>query len=95
MSRSDIHSDVFRSGGNNRIYFYQKFCHVFHFFCQFKTSAKLHRLMFCVQVQLEEGGVRLALTVVDTPGYGDRLDNTDCWAPALTYLHTQVRQLVI
>ena len=46
--------------------------------------------MFCVQVQLEEGGVRLALTVVDTPGYGDRLDNTDCWAPALTYLHSQV-----
>ena len=48
-------------------------------------------LMFCIdQVQLEEGGVRLSLTVVDTPGYGDRLDNTDCWAPALTYLHTQV-----
>ena len=47
--------------------------------------------MFCIdQVQLEEGGVRLSLTVVDTPGYGDRLDNTDCWAPALTYLHTQV-----
>ena len=42
------------------------------------------------QVQLEEGGVRLSLTVVDTPGYGDRLDNSDCWEPALTYLHTQV-----
>ena len=48
-------------------------------------------IIFCIdQVQLEEGGVRLSLTVVDTPGYGDRLDNTDCWAPALTYLHTQV-----
>ena len=34
--------------------------------------------------------MRLSLTVVDTPGFGDRLDNTDCWAPALTYLHTQV-----
>ena len=44
------------------------------------------------QVQLEEGGVRLSLTVVDTPGYGDRLDNSNCWEPALTYLHTQVRE---
>jgi len=41
------------------------------------------------KVQLEEGGVRLSLTVVDTPGYGDRLDNSNCWEPALTYLHTQ------
>lgn len=38
--------------------------------------------------------MRLSLTVVDTPGYGDRLDNTDCWDPALTYLHTQVLQSV-
>ena len=44
------------------------------------------------QVQLEEGGVRLSLTVVDTPGYGDRLDNSNCWEPALTYLHAQVRE---
>ena len=38
-------------------------------------------LMFLVQVEthgcmLEENGVRLALTVVDTPGYGDAVDNT-------------------
>jgi septin 7 len=29
------------------------------------------------QVMLEEGGVKLSLTVVDTPGYGDAVDNTD------------------
>ena len=34
--------------------------------------------------------MKLSLTVVDTPGYGDRLDNTGCWDPALRYLHTQV-----
>ena len=37
--------------------------------------------MVLVQVEthecmLEENGVRLALTVVDTPGYGDAVDNT-------------------
>lgn len=29
--------------------------------------------------ELREGGVRLQLTVVDTPGFGDNIDNTDCW----------------
>lgn len=29
--------------------------------------------------ELKEGGVRLQLTVVDTPGFGDNIDNTDCW----------------
>ena len=28
------------------------------------------------ECMLEENGVRLALTVVDTPGYGDAVDNT-------------------
>ena len=37
--------------------------------------------MMMIQVEthecmLEENGVRLALTVVDTPGYGDAVDNT-------------------
>ena len=35
---------------------------------------------------LEEGGVRLHLTVVDTPGYGDAVDNSGCWEPIVTYL---------
>lgn len=28
-------------------------------------------------VEIEERGVKLRLTVVDTPGYGDGIDNTD------------------
>ena len=27
--------------------------------------------------ELKEGGVRLQLTIVDTPGFGDNIDNTD------------------
>ena len=41
------------------------------------------------QVQLEENGVKLALTVVDTPGFGDAVDNTDCWAECLSYVERQ------
>jgi cell division control protein 11 len=28
-----------------------------------------------VNVELEEDGVRIALTIVDTPGFGDGIDN--------------------
>jgi septin family protein len=28
-------------------------------------------------VEIEERGVKLRLTVVETPGYGDSIDNTD------------------
>ena len=41
------------------------------------------------QVMLEEGGVKLSLTVVDTPGYGDAVDNTDCWEPVVEYVEEQ------
>ena len=40
-------------------------------------------------VVLEEGGVKLSLTVVDTPGYGDAVDNTDCWEPVVEYVEQQ------
>ena len=41
------------------------------------------------QTVLEENGVRLALTVVDTPGFGDAVDNTDCWQPIIDYVEKQ------
>eukprot|EP00040_Diaphanoeca_grandis_P029725 m.174645 g.174645 ORF g.174645 m.174645 type:complete len:404 (+) comp31777_c0_seq1:187-1398(+) len=37
-------------------------------------------------VELEENGVHLRLTVVDTPGFGNALDNSNCWEPALKYI---------
>jgi len=39
------------------------------------------------KVELEEGGVRLKLTVVDTPGFGDFVDNSNCWEPVVEYIH--------
>lgn len=36
--------------------------------------------------ELKEGGVRLQLTVVDTPGFGDNVDNTDCWNAVIKYI---------
>ncbi|RSH77811.1 uncharacterized protein EHS24_002871 [Apiotrichum porosum] len=33
--------------------------------------------------EIEENGVRLKLTVVDTPGFGDFVNNDDCWKPIL------------
>ena len=41
------------------------------------------------EVALEENGVRLALTVVDTPGFGDAVDNTECWQPIIAYVEKQ------
>ena len=43
-----------------------------------------------MQVSLVEEGVRLLLTVVDTPGYGESVDNTDCWAAVLEYVELQL-----
>ena len=38
---------------------------------------------------LEENGVRLDLTVVDTPGFGDAVDNTECWQPIIDNVNKQ------
>ena len=32
---------------------------------------------------------RLALNVVDTPGFGDGVDNTGCWEPIIQYVDQQ------
>ncbi|XP_074616165.1 septin-7-like isoform X1 [Acropora palmata] len=43
-------------------------------------------------VEMKEGGVRLRLTVVDTPGFGDAVDNTDCWKPVIEYIDSQFEE---
>ncbi|XP_076069923.1 septin 1 isoform X2 [Oratosquilla oratoria] len=40
-------------------------------------------------VEIEERGVKVRLTVVDTPGYGDAIDNTDCFESILQYIDDQ------
>ena len=36
--------------------------------------------------RLAENDVRLKLTVVDTPGFGDLVDNSNCWEPIVKYI---------
>merc|ERR1711953_299327 len=43
-------------------------------------------------VEIEERGVRLRLTVVDTPGYGDAIDNTDSFQQIIRYIDQQLEQ---
>lgn len=52
------------------------------------------RLKKTVQVEtsrvlLKEGGVNLSLTIVDTPGFGDAVNNSNCWDPVLGYVESQ------
>lgn len=41
------------------------------------------------KVLLKENGVNLLLTVVDTPGFGDAVDNSNCWAPVIEYIENK------
>lgn len=53
-----------------------------------------HRVKKTVQVEttrvlLREGFVSLRLAIVDTPGFGDAVDNTRCWQPIIDYIHAK------
>ena len=36
-----------------------------------------------ISADIEENGVRLRLTVVDTPGFGDFVNNAESWRPII------------
>lgn len=38
---------------------------------------------------IEENGVRLRLNIVDTPGFGDLVNNDRCWDPIIKYIKYQ------
>ncbi|CAL4077714.1 unnamed protein product [Meganyctiphanes norvegica] len=38
---------------------------------------------------LTEGGVRLNLTITDTPGFGDHVNNENCWDPIISFICAQ------
>lgn len=40
-------------------------------------------------VSLRENGINLLLTIVDTPGFGDSIDNTNCLIPIIEFLEKQ------
>ncbi|KAK1886336.1 Neuronal-specific septin-3 [Dissostichus eleginoides] len=43
---------------------------------------------------LEEGGVKMKLTVVDTPGFGDQINNDNCWEPISKYINEQYEKFL-
>uniref|UniRef100_A0A3B3YVG7 Septin-type G domain-containing protein n=1 Tax=Poecilia mexicana TaxID=48701 RepID=A0A3B3YVG7_9TELE len=43
-------------------------------------------------VDIEEKGVKLKLTIVDVPGFGDAVNNTECWTPVTDYINQQFEQ---
>uniref|UniRef100_A0A8C5NPL1 Septin 9 n=1 Tax=Junco hyemalis TaxID=40217 RepID=A0A8C5NPL1_JUNHY len=40
-------------------------------------------------VEIEEKGVRMKLTVIDTPGFGDHINNENCWQPIMKFINDQ------
>ncbi|XP_051569803.1 septin-9 isoform X3 [Myxocyprinus asiaticus] len=38
---------------------------------------------------IEEKGVKMKLTVIDTPGFGDQINNENCWEPIVKYVDEQ------
>nr|XP_021334833.1 septin 5b isoform X2 [Danio rerio] len=43
-------------------------------------------------VDIEEKGVKLKLTIVDTPGFGDAVNNTESWRTITDYIEQQFEQ---
>ncbi|XP_023647630.1 septin 9b isoform X4 [Paramormyrops kingsleyae] len=42
-----------------------------------------------VSHDIEEKGVRMKLTVIDTPGFGDQINNKNCWMPIMKFINDQ------
>lgn len=56
-----------------------------------------HRIKKTVAVEttkvlLKENGVNLTLTVVDTPGFGDAVDNSNCWVPIIDFIESKYEE---
>nr|XP_046270530.1 neuronal-specific septin-3 isoform X3 [Scatophagus argus]XP_046270531.1 neuronal-specific septin-3 isoform X3 [Scatophagus argus] len=51
-------------------------------------TVKLHTISHVI----EEKGVKMKLTVTDTPGFGDQINNENCWEPIVKYIDEQYEQ---
>lgn len=59
-----------------------------------KSSAHQEKIPKTVRIHqvshmIEEKGVKMKLTVVDTPGFGDHINNNNCWEPIVSYVNEQ------
>lgn len=50
-----------------------------------RSTTEIHSVSHII----EENGVRLRLNIVDTPGYGDLINNDRCWDPIVKYIKDQ------
>nr|XP_023677582.1 septin-9-like isoform X1 [Paramormyrops kingsleyae] len=48
-----------------------------------------------VSHEIEEKGVKMKLTVIDTPGFGDQINNENCWDPIVTYINEQYEKYLV
>ncbi|PIA17801.1 septin-4 [Coemansia reversa NRRL 1564] len=47
------------------------------------------------KAELEEKMFNVKLNVVDTPGFGDYVDNNDCWLPVVDFIENQYEQYLL
>lgn len=48
-----------------------------------------------VSHEIEEKGVRVRLTITDTPGFGDHINNDKCWEPIVEYINEQYEKYLV
>ncbi|XP_035471532.2 neuronal-specific septin-3 isoform X3 [Scophthalmus maximus] len=52
---------------------------------EISKTVRLHSVSHVI----EEKGVKMKLTVIDTPGFGDQINNENCWEPIVKYVTEQ------
>ncbi|XP_064619281.1 septin-1-like isoform X2 [Lineus longissimus] len=60
------------------------------------SKEKMHQTLKidASSVEIEERGVKLRLTVVDTPGFGDGIDNDNCFNKIIKYIDDQYEKFL-
>ena len=46
-------------------------------------------MIHILYTEIEEKGFKVRLTIIDTPGFGDYVNNQDCWVPVIEFLDEQ------
>lgn len=62
--------------------------------CTYERRTKKTTTVDSTTVMLSEKGVNLRLTVIDTPGFGESIDNTNCWQPIIDYIDTKYEEFL-
>ena len=45
--------------------------------------------MVIMLIVLQENGVKLIVSITDTPGFGDQVNNDNCWEPIAKHIKDQ------